>query len=40
MTEKAEFTIVNEHFEVIFNAGLPSKLVFQLVTVVLEILWR
>src|SRR5690606_31435186 len=29
MTEKAEFTVVNEHFEVVFNAGLPTQVVFQ-----------
>src|SRR5690606_1351057 len=29
MTEKAEFTVVDEHFEVVFNAGLPTQVVFQ-----------
>jgi hypothetical protein len=26
--EEAEFTVVNEHFEAFFNAGLPTQVVF------------
>ncbi len=28
MDEKAQFTLVNEHFETIFNEVLPSAVVF------------
>jgi hypothetical protein len=29
MAEKAQFTVVNEHFEAIFNAVLATQVVFQ-----------